>query len=192
MRAASRTDSGVHAHGQVVEFYSPKPIENKRKFLFSMNSTTPSDIRIPWVSNQLPDSFHVIQDVRLKQYNYYIAHSEFENPFTYGTRLSVHGLFDFELFAEGARQFEGVHDFGAFSNKSLDPIKREPTRQVSTCKALRDKDGICLQVQGKGFLYRQVRHMVGALLLVAKKKMPIETLKVALNQGYHFVTEGGI
>ena len=203
MRAASRTDTGVHSHGQVVEFFSPKLILDSaskiggamesRKLLFSLNSMLPRSIRCVWVS-PVPETFHVIQDVVMKQYNYYLSfNSVCEDPFTSHTRLQISdtkSTFDLEGFKAGAKLMEGTHDFAAFSNKTNDGSVRESVREVVSAKVFQDSHGIYLQVKGKGFLYRQVRHMVGALLWVAEGKLPIESIAEALREGYAFVESG--
>ena len=215
MRAASRTDTGVHSHGQVVEFYSPKVITSKdgngngnslgdgmpsidsRKFLFSLNSMLPKSVRVMWVS-AVPDAFHVIKDVEMKQYNYYLSlNSVCENPFTAHSRLHILNSkfkppFDLEKFKQGARLMEGKHDFAAFSNKTNDARGeiKETVRHVTSCDCFQDQHGVYLRVQGKGFLYKQVRHMVGALLWAAQGKMPLERIEEALREGHHFVEEG--
>ena len=216
MRAASRTDTGVHSHGQVVEFYSTKRIGtstnrrgkeeqgaseldsdfiSSRKLLFSLNSMLPRSVRCMWVSS-VPDSFHVIQDVVMKQYNYYLTiHSVCESPFHTDTRhhISWHKFKSdsyIERLKRAALLMEGTHDFAAFTNKSDDPIPRETVRSVVSCRCLQDDVGVCLQVKGKGFLYKQVRHMVGAMLWVAQGKLELETISEALNEGYAFVQSG--
>jgi tRNA pseudouridine38-40 synthase len=201
----------------VVDFFSPKLVINSskrtggekeeeeaaphirtleaRKLLFSLNSMLPKSIRCLWVS-PVPETFHVIQDVVMKQYNYYLSFNSVD-PFTAHARLQISDTksytpvhFDLESFKAGAKLMEGTHDFAAFSNKPGDDSARESVREVVGCNVFQDQHGIYLQVKGKGFLYKQVRHMVGALLWVAEGKLPLESIAEALREGYLFVESG--
>lgn len=202
MRAASRTDAGVHAHGQVVEFYSSREVlagtAEATRMLHSLNSLLPKTVRCAWVSG-VPDSFHVIQDVSLKQYNYYLSfHSRCEDPFERDTRHQISrtkfGLARsreaLERMSEAAKLMEGTHDFYAFSNKANDGTERDPVRTVERCECRLDSRGIVVVCRGKGFLYRQVRHMVGAMLWHARGKISLQDLEDALRDGESFVREG--
>jgi len=203
MRAASRTDAGVHAHGQVVEFRSARVFKDgtveSRKLLRSLNSLLPPGVRCVWVSD-VPDSFHVIQNCARKQYNYYISFNPvYEDPFTFETRHRIKseaGDGFVERMGRAAKAMEGLHDFTAFSNKTHDGIDREAVRHVEKCEVRLDSSSpgsgsIYVVCRGKGFLYRQVRHMVGAMLWHAQGKLDLTEIERALRDGKSFVDSGG-
>jgi len=214
MRAASRTDAGVHAHGQVVSFHSPKRIltddsDKDRspstsgpsgsidgaKLVFKLNQMLPSSVRVLWLG-RVSDSFHVQGSVALKQYNYYVrlmSQSHDEDPFTCETRhqLSTFKLgFSLERVRRAAAAMEGTHDWTAFSNNANEEYQRRTMREVTRCRCFLDASGFCIQVQAKGFLYKQVRHMAGALLMVGTGQLKEEAIEEALRDGAAFVARG--
>lgn len=224
MKAASRTDAGVHAHGNVVQFFSRQPIApsggegdlrnpvpgtiDGGKLLLRLNKMLPKTIRVLWVAPlEGTEDFHVTRDCVLKEYNYCLSFNAIcEDPFHASTR---HHVPRFKLLRDlpksadlascvdsieaAARLMEGEHDFAAFSNKTNDPVERlgrANVRAVERCSVVRDRLGLTVSIRGKGFLYRQCRHMVGAMLWHAQGRGTLESLSEALRDGEAYVAEG--
>jgi len=158
---SSRTDSGVHAKGQVAHFdthLSQIPGEGMRR---AVNHKLPDDIVIREIE-PAPPGFDAIASATAKRYQYFIWNSEDRNPFS--PELSWHRWQTLEIDAmrQAAGHFLGEHDFASFAKPGH---KRESTiRTVDECSVSTVGHRIVIGVRGKGFLWYQVRIMVGTLV----------------------------
>eukprot|EP01023_Acetabularia_acetabulum_P025912 TRINITY_DN24701_c0_g1_i1.p1 TRINITY_DN24701_c0_g1~~TRINITY_DN24701_c0_g1_i1.p1 ORF type:complete len:255 (-),score=42.41 TRINITY_DN24701_c0_g1_i1:171-857(-) len=199
MQAAGRTDAGVHARGQVVQFFSSKHLGDEHKSLLSLNSRLPRDIRVLQV-NQVNDDFDVRRDAISKTYNYQIITHTVAHPIKHRCYFHYPFVKDWDLVREGAQMLEGEHNFELFCNQKYKQTRL--VRSLNFCKVQEGNDGeFFLVFNAKGFLYRQVRHMVGALLAVGRGTMCMEQLRAALdprkngdqkNQVWSVVTANGL
>ena len=171
--ASGRTDTGVHAKGQVVHFYTRSPLPDLERARKSLNGMLPKDIRVVELSRPHP-AFHARFHAVRKTYHYYLDTRLEYDVFT--RRHALHVGWkppDMERLKLAAAELVGTHDFSAFSNKSRDaPEKaRDPVRTIYRFDVVELPDGLVrLEVEGNGFLYRMVRHMVGAVMLAATKR----------------------
>jgi tRNA pseudouridine38-40 synthase len=196
---AGRTDKGVHALGNVVQFYSDSlldPVEQKLES--KLNGLLPHDIRVKGGSlvRTSPD-FMITVSATAKTYVYSIDTNTFSNPLT--RRFSMYTgprSLDIDLMKEAALLFIGTHDFLQLSNRSIEernPVKTIQQMEVSDP----DDEGIMrITVRGDGFLYKQVRHMVGLLIAVGQGSVDsgliTELLQMGSQQlpGLHGITRG--
>ena len=170
--ASGRTDTGVHARGQVVHFYARRPLLDASRAQKSLNGMLPKDIRVVELRRPHP-SFHARFHAIRKTYHYYLDTRLEHDVFT--RRHALHCGWrppDVRRLRAAAAALVGTHDFSAFSNKSRDASAvRDPTRTIYRFDVVELEDGIVrLEVEGNGFLYRMVRNMVGAMLLAATKR----------------------
>ena len=184
--AAGRTDAGVHARGQVAHFYCEKSLgEDLTRCQKAMNGMLPKDIRVDafWEPHPL---FHSRFHASGKTYHYYVDARATSSPFT---RKYAHQVgwrpCDVELLRQAAQLFVGTMDYKGFCNTSRDKSNedRNTTRTIRRFDVFEDAadDGLIrLEVEGDGFLYRQVRNMVGALLVVASGKHDLEYLRTLI------------
>ena len=173
IQASGRTDAGVHARGQVLHFYARRPIEDLARFQRSMNGVLPRDVRVMKAIRPHP-AFHARFHAVRKTYHYYLDTRLTMDPF-----LRRHALHvgwnppDVEKLRRGAECFVGTRDFSAFSNKPRDKtLVRDPVRTIYRFDVNELKgDGLLrLEVEGNGFMYKQVRNMVGAMITAATSK----------------------
>ena len=164
---SGRTDSGVHAIGQVAAFRTDSrmtPDEFKR----AINSSLPQDIRI---NNALeaPDEFHPRYSARKRWYRYIISTHADPVPFfrNYCHRVT-YGL-DVELLNEYAARLVGSRDFRKLACIEED---EEPVRVVFQCEFSTKADFVVLDITANGFLRKMVRTIVGTFLQLEKKKRP--------------------
>lgn len=164
---ASRTDSGVHALGQVARIKTTLNIDSK-KMLRSWNAGLPKDIVIRKLE-KVPLEFHPMFNVDYKIYYYNLF---LKKPLPFITRYGWHYEFidivNLEKFKKALQFYVGKHDFGSFCK--LD--KPENTiRTIDSIKLRRLPQYQCLQVivKGKSFLHFQVRRMIGYALDVARR-----------------------
>jgi tRNA pseudouridine38-40 synthase len=122
LQAASRTDAGVHAEGQVSNFFTEKAFSLKR-LQKSLNALLPKEISILQV-DQMPLSFHPTLDNRGKAYNYSVCLGPAQLPFYRHTSWHLPYPIDIDAMQQVALYLKGRHDFAAFTNeKQTDNIR---------------------------------------------------------------------
>lgn len=158
----SRTDAGVHAIGQVANFYLSQeiPLESIKQ---NMNQTLPEDIKITEVLS-VPMQFHSRYSANEKTYLYQIWNKEYPNPFLRKYSMFLAQKLDIKRMREAGTYFLGTHDFTAFSNAKTN--KKSMERQIYSIE-LKEINGLLqIRIRGNGFLYNMVRWMVGTLVEV--------------------------
>ncbi|XP_019054950.1 PREDICTED: uncharacterized protein LOC104607158 isoform X2 [Nelumbo nucifera] len=170
---ASRTDTGVHAWGQfqVAHFVTPFNYHSLESIHAALNGLLPSDIRVREISSVLPE-FHARFSAESKIYHYKIYNDTIMDPFQ---RLyAYHNAYRLNTVAmrEAAKYFIGKHDFSAFVNASRNDISPDPLKHIFRFDVIEMGVLLQLEVEGSGFLYRQVRNMVGLLLQVGREAVP--------------------
>ncbi|HET8945367.1 MAG TPA: tRNA pseudouridine(38-40) synthase TruA, partial [Candidatus Polarisedimenticolia bacterium] len=115
---AGRTDSGVHALGQVASFATTRevPLDGLRR---GLNARLPEDIRV-LEATRVADSFHARSDARGKEYAYRFSQGEVTSPFRAPFVCPVRGRLDLDAMRRGAAGFEGRHDFTSLAPASIE------------------------------------------------------------------------
>lgn len=173
---ASRTDSGVHALGNVAVFDTDTRIPAE-KISFALNQRLPDDIRIQ-KSEEVSPEFHPRFCDSVKTYEYKILNTKFPNPML---RLYAHFVYmplDVEKMKEAAAYIVGEHDFASFC--SAGSQVKTTIRKIYTLDISKEGDIICIRISGNGFLYNMVRIIVGTLLKVGLKVYPPEHVEEIL------------
>lgn len=173
--SSGRTDAGVHARGQVINFHTESKIPVER-WCLALNARLPADIRT-YQAWETPIDFHARKSAKRKTYHYSIQRSKFADLFHRHTRLHYPGPLDLEAMQEASRAIIGEHDFTSFctvrSTKeshvrtvydagfsfSPEPLPGDPHAGVLT-----------FSITGNGFLYNMVRIIVGTLLEIGEGK----------------------
>lgn len=159
---ASRTDSGVHAYGNVAVFDTASRIPGE-KFSFALNQRLPDDIRIQH-SCEVAMDFHPRFCNSVKTYRYRILNRTFPDPMD---RLYSHFVYmklDIEKMKEACEYIIGEHDFKSFC--SLRTQTLTTVRTVYSLDIKKEGDVISIFISGNGFLYNMVRIIVGTLIKV--------------------------
>lgn len=161
---ASRTDSGVHAHGNVAVFDTTArmPVD---KISFALNTRLPEDIKIQ-SSVEVPADFHPRFCNTIKTYEYRILNRTFADPNCRFNTLFYYFSLDVAAMEKASRYLEGEHDFKGFATEV--PQVDNTVRTIYKTTLVREGDIIRFQVTGNGFLYNMVRIIVGTLLEVGK------------------------
>lgn len=177
IHASGRTDTGVHAVGQVIHFDSEFTLEAEQ-WKRALNAQLPKDIYIKSVELVEPD-FHARFDVVQKEYRYVIWNEKDENVFS----RSQHYFFPFELniekMQEALQLLMGTHDFSSFCASNTDV--KDKVRTIYKGTITKENNGIVIALVGNGFLYNMVRIIVGTLIEIGQGKREILSLKNALN-----------
>lgn len=165
---ASRTDSGVHAMGNVAVFDT----ENRMpadKICFALNQRLPEDIRIQ-KSEEVPSSFHPRKWNCTKTYEYKILNRKIDIPVYRLYSYFCYVRLDVEKMREAAACLIGEHDFKSFC--TVRTQTEETVRTIYSLEILKDGDLISLRIKGSGFLYNMVRIIAGTLMKVGMGVYP--------------------
>jgi len=183
IHASGRTDTGVHAKGQVFHFETPLqiPSNNWKK---ALNAQLPDDLYIAQVE-KVPPSFHARFSALEKEYRYYILLTEEPNIFLRNYRYQTTDYFNEELLQEACEAFTGTHDFTAFSS-ARSTVKGDKIRTLHEVRFERKDDELIFILRGDGFLYHMVRIIVSVLLEAGRGEITREEI----NEMFHRKNRG--
>jgi tRNA pseudouridine38-40 synthase len=177
-RIAGRTDSGVHATGQVISFRTSasRTPDQIRK---ALNSLLPDDIRVT-DCREVDFDFSPRHSAIGKVYGYRILRSRELPPLSrnYVLFIPEEKPFDLNLLKSEARNLEGEHDFRSFSPR-LEPGEN-PVKTIWKVAAIENLPIIEIRFAGSGFLYQMVRRMMGLMLAVSQGRKKSGSVKAAI------------
>lgn len=166
LTASGRTDSGVHAYGQIANFHTSSKILPE-KFKYALNSHLPLDIRI-LESVEVNNEFHSRFGAKEKTYIYRIQTGEVKRAFENGISYYIRGNLDVNKMKSSAKFLVGEHDFSAF--KSEGSSAKTFTRKIYSLEIIEKQDIIEIEITGNGFLYNMVRIIAGTLIEIGRDK----------------------
>lgn len=162
---ASRTDSGVHALGNVAVFDTDSPIPPER-MAYALNRKLPEDIVIV-KSDEVPPNWHPrYQDRVSKTYEYHIYNAPVPDPMKRRYSTFVSFPMDADKMREGAAYLTGEHDFVSFCN--IRTNVENTVRTIDEIVIENSGSDITIRVTGNGFLYNMVRIIAGTLIRVGR------------------------
>ena len=174
---SSRTDAGVHAKGFVAHFEITKPIPPKN-LVRAMNSRLPEDVRIMSAA-YAKDDFDARLSAKGKEYRYHLYQSDIMPPHLAPYWTFCHRPLDVEAMAKAASYFIGRHDFVSFAANPHRDLETT-VRNIFSFAVRKSGPRYVFTVRGDGFLYKQVRSMVGFLIAVGKGNEKPEAVKELL------------
>ena len=169
--AASRTDAGVHAKGQVVSFRTKSPLPLPA-FINGLNYYLPRDIAVK-TAHRVSDSFNVRRDAISREYNYYILNSLTRSPIRKGFSYLVTGHLDIEAINLACQALIGEHDFVSFAS-CIGVGTKNTMRNVYRARIDKDGELAVFNMVANSFLPHQVRNTVGALIRVGLGKVSVD------------------
>jgi tRNA pseudouridine38-40 synthase len=177
IKAAGRTDAGVHALAMVAHIDTTTTIPNK-KLTMALNAHLPEDVRVYDIQN-VSDDFDAQFDCLYRRYIYKmkLARDNFQSTALerYGVVFLYQDL-DITAMQQAAKNFEGTHDFASLATQET----RETTRTVYLCELEHNGRELNLHIVADGFLRNMVRAVVGTLLEVGKGKRNSNDIKRVL------------
>ena len=176
---AGRTDAGVHALGQVVNFRTESPLETGR-FIPALNSLLPRDVAV-LEAMEVPLDFHARFQARRKTYTYRLWRSPVRPVFERDRAYHFARALDLQAMRAAATRLVGKHDFACFC--SAGSSAKTSIRTVYEASWREDGQILSFTISADGFLYRMVRNIVGTLLQVGLGKRPPEWVEELLAQG---------
>lgn len=179
IKAAGRTDTGVHALGQVVAFdtdtdYSPDT------FLNALNARLPQDIAVRKAHRVRPD-FDPRRDAISRLYRYTLLVSKVRSPVWRHSSHQVRPPLDLDSMREAASLMVGMHDFASFGGSLEDP-EASTVRRIYRIDLRPDGAFIQVEIEGNAFLPRQVRRMMGALTDVGAGRLKLEDIRKQISR----------
>lgn len=173
---ASRTDSGVHAMGNVAVFDTETTIPAE-KIAVALNQRLPDDIVIT-KSEEVTADFHPRYCDCSKTYEYNIINTRIPIPTKRLTNYFVSYNLNIEHMRQAASYLVGEHDFASFCNVRTDV--ESTVRTIYTLDILTNGNEITIRITGNGFLYNMVRIIVGTLIRVGRGFYEPEKVKEIL------------
>ncbi len=166
--ASGRTDSGVHALGQVAHFFTASE-HQPEVILKALNALLPPDLRVLDVE-EVPQAFHATLDARSKRYRYVIDNGPIASPFQLRYSWHVFHRLDIESMSRASKSLLGRHDFRSFETDW--PNRTSSVRTIYDLDVARADHLVSIEVEADGFLYNMVRAIAGTLVLVGSGKRP--------------------
>ena len=187
--AASRTDAGVHAQGQVLKVTISLDIKSE-KLLLGMNSLLPDDIRI-LQCEPCTAEFNPNTDSKSKEYHYYFCTDTVPNPVLHdmvahipATNKDSTESLDIERMQEACKLFIGEHDFYSFAKR--DTNMNSTFRTIVSCKIVEAQPlafgnkVYTIKIVGTGFLRYMIRYISGALFALGRNEISLSDISEAL------------
>lgn len=173
---AGRTDTGVHALGQVVHFDS-EAARSARNWVLGSNVNLPQDVNVNW-AQPVPEAFHARFSAISRSYRYHILNRETRSAVWRDRAVWAHPPLNTELMQEAAQQLVGTHDFSSF--RALGCQAKSPVRTISRLQVTRQADRVVIEVTANAFLQHMVRNLAGVLMAIGRGDRPLEWVKQVL------------
>ncbi len=172
IKAASRTDAGVHACGQVVSFDTDKVLPLSA-YTDGLNHFLPEDIAVK-EAFEAEKTFDVRRDAVSREYRYSILKSAIRSPLQRRFAFRMDGELDIAAMNKACRALVGRHDLASFVGSVETAKKKRTVRSIFKAEVTQDEDMTFFDIVADSFLPHQVRNMVGSLIQVGQGKMTVD------------------
>lgn len=163
---AGRTDTGVHALGQVIHFETHAR-RTLRSWLLGINANLPPTIVVKSVI-PVDDDFHARFSARSRTYRYVIINEPVRSALLANRATWERLPLDESLMQQAAQHLVGEHDFTSY--RALGCQAKSPVRQISYLSVERQGSLVSIEVSANGFLHHMVRNLAGVLMSIGKKE----------------------
>ncbi len=177
LTGSGRTDSGVHARGQVANFHTDLKSIPEENFAHALNSLLPRDIRI-MKSEEADLKFHSRYDAVERIYRYYISSASLPFPWQNSYCHYVRERLDLKKLNSIVSPLTGIHDFTAFSAPMEEGVSM--TREIYSASFYSETPYIVFKISGSAFLRKMVRSITGTVLDLYSKGDNGERMKEIL------------
>jgi tRNA pseudouridine38-40 synthase len=177
IHASGRTDTGVHALGQVVHFFADSDIAPEQ-LIGRLNDLLPEDIRI-LSAEEVPATFHSRYGATSKVYRYTILNAKIHGRYCATSAYVFPAKLDLDRMRKAAEYLVGTHDFSAFGVNPGQEVK-SPVKTIKRLEVRQQGNYIFIEVEADGFLYKMVRSIVGTLVKVGVGKIEPEQMPAIL------------
>ncbi|HXX59552.1 MAG TPA: tRNA pseudouridine(38-40) synthase TruA [Dehalococcoidales bacterium] len=169
--ASSRTDTGVHARGQVISFLTENllPLE---AYIQGLNHHLPEDIAVK-AAFRVPLKFDARRMASSREYTYTILNRATRSPLGEHAAYRMAGNFDIDAMNEACRGLLGTHDFASFASAIADEPEKSTIRKVLSAEVKRNGELIVFTIVANAFVRHQIRSTAGALAQVGLGKITV-------------------
>jgi tRNA pseudouridine38-40 synthase len=173
---SGRTDSGVHASGQIVHF-DTSAVRESRSWMLGANANMPQSMSVFWVA-KVEDDFHARYSALAREYCYSLLNRQ-ARPGLLGRQLSwERSPLDVQAMQEAANSLLGEQDFTSF--RTIACQAKRPWRRLDRLEIIRSNDVLAFHVQANAFLHHMVRNLVGSLLAIGRRERPPSWMREVL------------
>ena len=166
--ASGRTDTGVHALGQIFHFDTVKE-RPLTAWVKGVNAFLPESIRVKWAQN-VPENFHARHSVLEREYQYLLFKDTNNSPILYANAGWTYHALNNKNLIMACKSFEGTHYFSSF--RSSECQAKSPIRTISQFSCEQFGANYLFTIRADGFLHHQIRNMIAAAIHVAKIDHP--------------------
>ena len=177
INGAGRTDKGVHAYGQFANFLIEKKIEDKKKFLNSINFFLSKNLISIIEVIEKNKEFHARHQAKERIYEYQIVNRQGSLSLDRLKSWHVKKKIDINMLKKGGKILVGNHDFSTFRASSCS--SKSPLKKMNSVKIKKKGDKIYIKFSSRSFLQNQVRSMVGCLKYLSTGKWTLKDFKKA-------------
>ncbi len=171
--SSGRTDSGVHAKEQVINFKADNRVP-PHHFPEAFRGLLPRDI-VAWHSEEVADDFHARASAKEKEYCYTIDNAPYKDVFLRYYAYHIDYNLDVEAMQAAASYIVGKHDFSSFRAAGSDV--KENVRIMTKADIYKEGTLIKMTFRADGYLYKMIRILVGTIVLVGKGKLPSKEMQ---------------
>lgn len=175
---AGRTDSGVHATGQVIHFETDA-VRPDKAWAFGTNANLPDDIAVQW-AKRVEDDFHARFSATARRYRYVLYSNKLRSAILPYGITHTHLMLDHQLMQQAGQALLGENDFSSF--RAAQCQSNTPWRNIHHLNVTRQGDYIVVDIQANAFVHHMVRNIVGSLLAVGCGNRPVEWIGWLLEQ----------
>lgn len=166
---SGRTDSGVHAEGQVIHFDAPSD-RPPRAYMLGSNTRLPPDVSITACA-KAPEGFHARYDAKHRLYRYQIMNRSARPGLYHHTLAWESRPLNVAHMHEAAQALIGEHDFNAFRSSHCQA--KHARRCLMNLDVVREGDVVTAWVRGNAFLHHMVRNLMGSLIMIGAGERPV-------------------
>ena len=180
LQAASRTDAGVHAAGQIVNFFTHKAITDLQKLCLSLNKLLPKAIVVLEASAMHP-TFHPTLNNKGKEYHYHLCLGKVQLPQHRFFSWHCPYYLNVDEMRASATQFLGKQDFASLCNTKKNECYSDTIRELTRVDIIAlPENRLRIEIEGNHFLYKMARNIVGTLVYIGNGKIPASDLSSIL------------
>lgn len=178
LAAAGRTDAGVHAFGQVVNFFTDGRIAVE-KIPLAASTVLPADIVVR-AAREVDKNFSALHSAESKIYLYRILRGETSNPFANRFAWHIFRALDVEAMREALSLLVGTHDFSSFKAAggapNMNPVRTIYASELTAEKLFGD-DCLTIKLHASGFLYHMARNIVALTVAVGRGRLTVDDFR---------------
>ncbi len=183
---AGRTDTGVHAEGQVIHFDTPAQ-RRRRSWQLGTNVNLPDDVCVSWV-REVPEQFHARFSATSRSYRYLILNRPVRSALWRNRAVWIHEPLDVQRMQHAASHLVGTHDFSSY--RAVGCQAKSPVRTVTRLAVEQRGELISIEIQANAFLHHMVRNIAGVLMAIGKGEQEVDWSRQVLE--YRDRTLGGV